>query len=62
MTARNPKWECFRDKAGKWRFRLKARNGRTVLQSEAYGGLAKAQKGICAIIDNAAAAELVILK
>ncbi len=29
-TAKNPKWEIYLDKAGEFRFRLKARNGQII--------------------------------
>ena len=35
-TETNPKFEIYTDKAGEFRFRLKARNGEIILSSEGY--------------------------
>jgi uncharacterized protein YegP (UPF0339 family) len=39
-------FELFQDKAGKYRFRLKASNGQVVAASQAYDSKASALKGI----------------
>ena len=39
------KFEVYEDKAGKFRFRLKASNGQIVASGEAYGTKAAARKG-----------------
>ena len=42
-----PKWEIYTDKAGEFRFRLKASNGEIILAaSEGYTAKANAKKGI----------------
>ena len=35
-TVTNPKFEVYQDKAGEYRFRLKARNGEIIAVSEGY--------------------------
>ena len=40
------KFEVYEDKAGKFRFRLKAGNGEIVAVGEAYGTLAAAKEGL----------------
>ncbi len=47
------KFEVFKDKAGEFRFRLKARNGETVLASEGYKSKASALNGIESVKKNA---------
>lgn len=42
----NPRFELYRDRAGQWRFRLRARNGTVVASSEAYRTRAGCEKGI----------------
>ena len=46
-------FEVYEDKAGKFRFRLKAGNGETVAVGEAYDTLAAAKDG-CAAVQRAA--------
>lgn len=41
--------EYFRDVAGKHRFRIRAKNGEIIAQSEAYEQPASARKGVAAI-------------
>jgi uncharacterized protein YegP (UPF0339 family) len=47
------KFEVYQDRAGKYRFRLKASNGQVVATGEAYETKAAAQKG-CESVLNAA--------
>ena len=42
----NPKFELYQDKAGEFRFRLRARNGKIIAVSENYSGKAVCLKGI----------------
>ncbi|MEZ5097519.1 MAG: DUF1508 domain-containing protein [Nocardioides sp.] len=44
------KFEVYEDKAGKFRFRLKSRNGEIVAQGEAYPTRAAAKKGCEAVM------------
>ena len=50
----NPKFELYRDKAGAFRFRLKARNGRIIGVSEGYETKANCLSGIDSVKENAA--------
>lgn len=47
------KFELYKDKAGKFRFRLKAGNGEIIASGEAYESKAAAKKGIASIQQNA---------
>lgn len=53
-TATNPKFEVYTDKAGEFRFRLKASNGEILLASESYRAKASALSGIESVKKNAA--------
>jgi oxygen-independent coproporphyrinogen-3 oxidase len=53
----HPKFELYRDRAGAYRFRLKARNGKIVGISESYATKTGAQNGIESVKINAAQAE-----
>lgn len=55
------KFEVYEDKAGKFRFRLKAGNGEVVATGEAYESKAAAVKGCDAVKRAAEAAEVVDL-
>ncbi len=46
------KFEIYKDKAGEFRFRLKARNGENVLASEGYKSKASAKNGIASVQKN----------
>ncbi len=58
---KNPKFEMFQDKAGEFRFRLKARNGQIIAVSEGYTTKASCENGIASVQKNAPEAELEIL-
>ena len=51
------KFELYKDKAGEYRFRLKASNGQTILASEGYKDKSGASNGIESVKKNAASAE-----
>lgn len=55
------KFELYKDKAGKFRFRLKAANGQIIAVGEDYESKAAAKNGIESVKKNAAAAEIVDL-
>jgi len=55
----NPKFEMYQDKAGKYRFRLRARNGKIIAVSEDYSGKAVCLKGIESVKINAGEAGIV---
>ena len=58
-TAANPKFEVYQDKAGEFRFRLKARNGEIVAVSEGYTRKPSCLGGIESVRKNAPEAEVV---
>ncbi len=58
-TAKNPKFEIYEDKAGEFRFRLKAANGQVIAVSEGYKALASCKNGIESVVKNAPEAEVV---
>lgn len=49
----NPKFEMYQDKAGAYRFRLKARNGEIVAVSDSYTAKAGCLNGIKSVRKNA---------
>lgn len=49
----NPKFELYTDKAGEFRFRLKARNGEVIAISEGYKAKASCLNGIDSVRRNA---------
>lgn len=56
---KHPKFEMYKDKAGDYRFRLKARNGEIIGVSENYTGKAGCENGIESVRKNAGDAEVV---
>lgn len=54
----NPKFEIYEDKAGEFRFRLKARNGEIILSSEGYKAKASCKNGVESVRKNAADAKV----
>lgn len=58
-TVKNPKFEIYKDKAGEFRFRLKATNGQVIAVSEGYTTMASCENGIESVRKNAADAEIV---
>jgi len=56
----NPKFEVYTDKAGEFRFRLKAKNGEIIATGEGYKAKASCLKGIESIRKNAPDAEVVV--
>ncbi len=48
------KFELYKDKAGEFRFRLKAGNGENILASEGYKDKGSAENGIASVKKNAA--------
>ncbi len=55
VPATCPKFEIYNDKAGEFRFRLKARNGEIILASEGYKTYASCENGIASVRKNAPA-------
>ena len=58
-TLIHPKFEMYLDKAGEYRFRLKARNGQIIAVSEGYTAKAGCLNGIESVQKNAPEAEIV---
>ncbi|MFD7645838.1 YegP family protein [Kitasatospora sp. NPDC059795] len=56
------KFEMYTDKAGKFRFRLKAGNGEIIAVGEAYNSKAACEKGIASVKTNAAAAPVTFVE
>jgi len=56
---KNPKFEIYADKAGEFRFRLKATNGQVIAVSEGYKAMASCVNGIESVKKNAPDAEVV---
>ena len=57
---KHPKFEVYTDKAGAFRFRLKARNGQIIGVGEGYKKKASCLNGIESVKKNAPEAELVV--
>ena len=55
----HPKFELYRDKAGQYRFRLKARNGQIIATSEGYVTKVNCENGIQSVKKNAEEAEVI---
>ena len=53
-----PKFELYADKAGEFRFRLKAKNGEVIASSEGYKSKAGCENGIESVKKNAPEAEV----
>ena len=58
-TLTHPKFEMYQDKAGEYRFRLKARNGEIIAASEGYKTKASCENGIESVQKNAPDAQIV---
>ncbi len=54
----HPKFEVYKDKAGEFRFRLKARNGENIGKSESYKRKDSCMKGIASVGKNAPDAKI----
>lgn len=53
------KFEVYQDRAGKYRFRLKASNGQVIATGEAYESKASCLKGVASVQKNAPGAPVV---
>ena len=58
-AVKHPKFEVYTDKAGEYRFRLKATNGQIIATSEGYKALAGCMNGIESVKKNAVDADVV---
>ena len=59
---KHPKFEIYVDKAGEFRFRLKATNGQIIAVSEGYKAMAGCKNGIASVKKNAVDAPVVDAK
>ena len=57
---KNPKFEVYTDKAGEFRFRLKAKNGEIIAAGEGYTTKSGCKNGIESIRRNAPDADIVV--
>ncbi|MCR4608196.1 MAG: YegP family protein [Eubacterium sp.] len=55
---KNPKFEIYTDKAGEFRFRLKATNGQIIATSEGYKAMKSCKNGIASVQKNAPDAKI----
>ena len=58
-AVKHPKFEVYADKAGEFRFRLKATNGQVIAVSEGYKAMASCVNGVESVKKNAEGAEIV---
>ena len=58
-TEKNPKFEIYEDKAGEYRFRLKATNGQIIAVGEGYKAKSGCLNGVESVKKNAPEAEIV---
>ena len=56
---KHPKFEVYTDKAGEFRFRLKALNGQIIAVSEGYKAMASCMNGIESVKKNAIDAKII---
>ena len=59
---KHPKFEIYLDKAGEFRFRLKATNGKIIAASEGYKAMASCKNGIASVQKNAVDSPIVVEK
>ena len=59
---KHPKFEVYADKAGEFRFRLKATNGQIIAVSEGYKAMKSCLNGIASVKKNAADAKIVQIR
>ena len=59
MEVKHPKFELYEDKAGEFRFRLKAKNGENIGKSEGYKAKASCLNGIASVGKNAPDAAII---
>ena len=59
VAVKHPKFEVYEDKAGEFRFRLKATNGQVIAVSEGYTAMAGCLNGIESVKKNAPDAAIV---
>ena len=60
QVEKHPKFEVYQDKAGEFRFRLKATNGQIIAVGEGYKQLSGCLNGVESVKTNAPDAEIVM--
>ena len=58
----HPKFEVYADKAGEFRFRLKAGNGQIIAVSEGYKAMAGCRNGVASVKKNAQDSPVVMIE
>ena len=58
----NPKFEVYADKAGEFRFRLKATNGQVIVTGEGYKAMHGCKNGIESIRKNSVDAKIIVVE
>lgn len=61
-TEKHPKFEVYTDKAGEFRFRLKATNGQIIAVGEGYKALNSCLNGVESVRKNAADSKIVVVE
>lgn len=61
VPQKHPKFEIYLDKAGEYRFRLKATNGQIIAVSEGYKAMAGCRNGVASVKKNAPDAPVVMI-
>ncbi len=59
---KNPKFEIYADKAGEFRFRLKAKNGQIIATSEGYTTMKACKNGVASVRKNSVDAPVEIVE
>ena len=62
VAVKHPKFEMYQDKAGEYRFRLKAKNGEIIATSEGYKTRRGCLNGIDSVRRNAVDAKIVVIE
>ena len=62
VAVKHPKFEVYTDKAGEYRFRLKAKNGEIIAVSEGYKAKPSCLNGIASVKKNAPEAPIEYLE
>ena len=60
QVEKHPKFEIYKDKAGEFRFRLKAVNGEILVVGEGYKAMAGCKNGVASVKKNAADSDIVM--
>ena len=61
-VVKHPKFELYKDKAGEFRFRLKATNGQIIATSEGYKSIYGCQNGVESVRRNSVEPKIVVIE